>query len=59
MYLFDEAVMLAVIDRIEGCRYNNKPLKDLLQPIRKKIGHSDYMSAYETLSEIKSEWRPV
>ena len=59
VYLFDEAVMLAVIDRIEGCRYNNKPLKDLLQPIRKKIGHSDYMSAYETLSEIKSEWRPV
>ncbi|MCM1038464.1 MAG: ATP-binding protein [Ruminococcus sp.] len=53
VYAFDADKMLEIISDMQGFHYHQTPLRQELEPVRKKIEMSDYMSAADTLSKIR------
>jgi len=53
MYELDGARMSELLSQIQGYRYRGTALAQVLGPVKKKIEMSDYMSAVDTLSEIR------
>ena len=54
MYAFDGDKMLTVLSKMQEYQYHGKRLNKELEPVKKKIVRSDYMSAIETLSGIRN-----
>ncbi|MCI9463997.1 MAG: response regulator [Lachnospiraceae bacterium] len=54
MYAFDGDKMLTVLSKMQEYQYQGKRLNKELEPVKKKIVMSDYMSAIETLSGIRN-----
>lgn len=54
MYAFDGDKMLTVLSKMQEYQYQGKRLNKELEPVKKKIVRSDYMSAIETLSGIRN-----
>lgn len=54
MYELDGGLMLEILEELQRYQYHGTPLEEPLAPVRRKIEMSDYMSAVETLSKIKS-----
>ena len=54
MYAFDGDKMLTVLSKMQEYQYHGKRLNKELEPVKKKIVMSDYMSAIETLSGIRN-----
>ena len=50
-YGFDGEKMLAVLDEIAQYSYNGRNLDEITQKVMKKVGMSDYFSAYETVEK--------
>lgn len=53
MYAFDEEQMLAILSNMQRYQYCHAPLHDELEPVRKKVERSDYMSAVDAVSQIR------
>ena len=53
VYAFDEAVMLRLLERLAGCSYCGANLEEEVLRVRHKIEMSDYMSALESLGQLK------
>lgn len=48
----DAEAMLKIVEELEGYSYCGKPLKKLLEPVRRKIGMADYMSALDAFEQM-------
>lgn len=55
MYELDGERMAELLLRMQGYRYCGTALTEALEPVRKKIEMSDYMSAVEALSKIRKK----
>ncbi|MDE7131113.1 MAG: hypothetical protein K2O65_04845, partial [Lachnospiraceae bacterium] len=54
-YELDEEQMLAVLSRMQEYCYHQVPLRDRLEPVKKKVEMSDYMSAADAVSKIRED----
>ncbi len=54
-YALDGGRMLTVLSLLQGYRYRHSPLRDLLEPVKKKVEMSDYMSALDKVSAIRKD----
>lgn len=53
VYSFDEEQMLDILSELQKYIYHNIALNDRLIPVKKKVEMSDYMSAVDTVSQIR------
>lgn len=51
-YSLDGDAMIQIVDRLDGCRFAENSLEDVVKKVRKKIAQEDYFSAYELLSAL-------
>lgn len=53
-YSLDGDAMNQIVDALDGCRFAENSLEDIVKKVRKKIAQEDYFSAYELLSALCS-----
>ncbi|RKI43702.1 response regulator [bacterium D16-51] len=53
VYSLDGEQMLAILAKLQEYQYCRTALSEKLEPVRKKIEMSDYMSAFDTLNDIR------
>ena len=54
-YALDGGRMLTVLSGLQEYRYCHVPLRDILEPVKKKVEMSDYMSALDKVSVIRKD----
>ena len=50
---FEMEAVNACMEGLLDCRYQDKPLKEMLAPVEEKIGAFDFMSAGEELASLR------
>lgn len=55
VYRLEGAAMLSIVEKLQQYSYHGHPLKELLEPVKKKIHMSDYMSASEVVQRLKEK----
>ncbi len=57
MYALDGDRMLAILTELGAYRYAGVPLGKRLEPVLKKVEMSDYISAMDTVCDIRDRLR--
>jgi len=55
MFSLNGEKMMEIVERLQGCSYFGKRLKDCLAPVKRKIEMSDYVSAVDALTRLRDE----
>ncbi len=55
MYEWDGEKLLELVEKLQGHKYIDTPLKEMLQPVRKKVEMCDYVSAVELTTRLKNQ----
>lgn len=54
-YRLDAEAMNHIADELNGCRFADKSLQDIIKKVKKKIMQEDYFSAYELLLALHNQ----
>lgn len=58
-YALNEEAMLVILEKMQQYRYHGYPLKEELEPVKKKIDMSDFISATEAVKKLKAKEKGV
>lgn len=55
MFEFDGEKMTAILEKMEHCSYMGRSMQKVVDTARRKVGMSDFMSAYDALAKWKEQ----
>ncbi|MCM1325066.1 MAG: ATP-binding protein [Bacteroidales bacterium] len=55
MYALRGEEMLTIVSKLQECRYNQTALREMFEPVKRKIEMSDYMSAVDMAARIREK----